>query len=584
MYVPEAAGNAGEQSTVGRTFEWEGAMVINAVAGGNSGFAAQGELFCAGDKNIMAHLLNSEADIASAALGLGAAAVPTVSKQESALLKSVKPISSDVLQMLQAAVASGKDPLGDAFARIRSADARRLTGATYTPKTIVSAMVRWSKQQTQPVRIIEPGTGSARFLLAAGRAFPSASLLGYEIDPLAALIARANLSAARYVSRAEILLEDYRAAKPRCVTGPTLFIGNPPYVRHHQIAPDWKQWLTQTAAHFGYHASQLAGLHVHFYLATLVHAKPGDFGVYITAAEWLDVNYGELVRQMFLDRLGGHFIAVIEPTARAFEDAAATAAIAGFVLDSRAKSIRVSRVSDIYKLGSLTEGHDIHRGRLEVSRRWSHLTRKSKSIPEGYVELGELCRVHRGQVTGANKVWIAGRHSIGVPDRFLYPTVTRARELFAAGTTLKDASGLRDVIDIPAELDGLDGVERLEIDRFLRFAKAAGADKGYIAENRRAWWSVGLRAPAPILATYMARRPPAFVRNLAAARHINIAHGLYPREPLPCNILDRLAKFLSKAVSVSDGRTYQGGLTKFEPREMERLFVPSPDLLRLAAT
>lgn len=69
------------------------------------------------------------------------------------------------------------------------------------------------------------------------------------------------------------------------------------------------------------------------------------------------------------------------------------------------------------------------------------------------------------------------------------------------------------------------------------------------------------------------------MRNLAGARHINIAHGLYPREPLPALVLDRLAKALRSSVSVTSGRTYAGGLTKFEPREMERLPVPSPEML-----
>jgi hypothetical protein len=79
----------------------------------------------------------------------------------------------------------------------------------------------------------------------------------------------------------------------------------------------------------------------------------------------------------------------------------------------------------------------------------------------------------------------------------------------------------------------------------------------------------------------MARRPPAFVLNDVEARHINIAHGLYPREDLSPVVLDALALHLRSAVELSQGRTYAGGLTKFEPREMERLTIP--DLAQLRA-
>ncbi len=157
--------------------------------------------------------------------------------------------------------------------------------------------------------------------------------------------------------------------------------------------------------------------------------------------------------------------------------------------------------------------------------------------------------------------------------------MTKARELFAAKELLTDASSLRQVIDLPVDLDRFDGEDRRRIDKFLRLAKSLGADRGFIARNRKAWWSVGLREPAPILATYMARRPPVFVRNLAEAWHINIAHGLYPREPLPDSALRVLARFLSYSTTTAEGRTYAGGLTKFEPREMERLLVPRPELL-----
>lgn len=529
----------------------------------------------------MRNFLLSEADLIASATALGARQVRAIARPEKVLLDSAKAIPDELLTRLAAAINSGQDPLGDAFCRLRTPEARRSSGATFTPRAIVSSMTRWARGVGVPIRVVDGGTGSGRFLLAAGKAFPKAFLVGYETDPLAALLARANLATCGFADRTEIIVEDYRNAKLPIVPGPTLFIGNPPYVRHHQIDTKWKGWLTSTATRLGYRASQLAGLYVHFFLATVAHARSGDYGAFVTAAEWLDVNYGALVRQMFLDKLGGQFITVIEPTARAFEDAATTAAITGFTIDARPKTVRLCRVSDVSKLGSLAEGREIHRGRLETAGRWSHLTRKTRAVPEGYVELGELCRVHRGQVTGANRVWIAGRHSVGIPERFLFRTITRARELFAAGLALTDSSHLRDVIDLPADLDHLEFDERRQVESFLRYAEKAGAHKTYIATNRKAWWSVGLRVPAPILATYMARRPPAFVRNLAGARHLNIAHGLYPREPLAQPLLDRLASYLSGAVSVTEGRTYQGGLTKFEPREMERLFVPGPDLLRI---
>ncbi|MBW8837101.1 MAG: class I SAM-dependent methyltransferase, partial [Burkholderia sp.] len=230
----------------------------------------------------------------------------------------------------------------------------------------------------------------------------------------------------------------------------------------------------------------------------------------------------------------------------------------------------------------LSRGEDVPRDRLAAAPRWSLVTRPAPAVPAGWVELGEFCRVHRGQVTGGNAVWIAGPHSAALPKRFLFPAVTKAHELLA-GETLRDPARLRRVIDLPHDLDSLE--DRAAIERFLAWARGQGADRSYIAQHRKPWWSVGLKAPAPILCTYMARRPPAFVRNLCGAAHINIAHGLYPRESLSDAMLDALAACLRETVAQSAGRTYAGGLTKFEPKELERIVVPRPeDLVAYSGT
>lgn len=522
---------------------------------------------------------SDEPTLVGLAAALGAESVAGLSPLEAQLLRQAPPVPAALVDDVREGVLRGDDPLGDAFCQIRSAEHRRSQGAVYTPPVIVQAMMDWAESVRTPDRVIEPGTGSGRFLMAAARRFANASLIGVETDPLAALLARAGLAAAGFANRATVRVEDFRSAQFEQIPGRTLYIGNPPYVRHHLIEPSWKTWLRDQAQRLDLKASTLAGLHVYFFLAIARWAKAGDYGALITAAEWLDVNYGQLVRDLFLNRLGGKSVFVVEPTAEPFPGTATTGAVTTFTVNGKPPSARFARVMALSELGDLSGGNPVRRERLVAERRWSRFVGAAHDFPEGYVELGELCRVHRGQVTGANHVWIAGAHSEGLPDEVLFPTVTRARELFAAGISLDDVTALRRVIDLPVDLSGFNARTRTAIDRFLARAKEMGAAKGYIAQYRRAWWSVGLRAPAPILATYMARRPPSFVLNRGQARHINIAHGLYPREPLSEAILAGLVRFLRGGTTVHGGRTYAGGLTKFEPREMERILVPTPAML-----
>ena len=292
------------------------------------------------------------------------------------------------------------------------------------------------------------------------------------------------------------------------------------------------------------------------------------------------MNYGEVIRRLLLDGLGGRSIHVLEPKLLPFDTTATTAAITCFQVGSRPSSISLRMVDDAAKLSPLEGGRLINRERLTGANRWLPFIRSAPKIPDGYVELGELCRVHRGAVTGSNATWVvSAQDDEPIPARYLFPSVTRARELFGAGKRLEATAHLRRVIGLPHDLGELEPREVPAVERFLKAAKTAGAADGYVARNRKSWWSVSLREPAPILATYMARRSPAFVRNIADARHINIAHGLYPLMPLPDMALNRLADALRESVSVSLGRTYAGGLVKFEPREMERIPVPSLDRL-----
>ncbi len=476
---------------------------------------------------------------------------------------------------IRKAISRGSDPLGEIFSLIRSAADRRSVGAIYTPAPIVRSMITWLAGQGVPARIVDPGAGSGRFILAAGEAFPQSQLVAVEMDPMAALMLRANLSARGWSDRASVLVKDYREVKlPRCA-GMTAFIGNPPYVRHHSIAQRWKAWYASNFADLGIKASALAGMHLHFFLKTRLLARAGDVGAFITSAEWIDVNYGSALRRLLLNELGGIALHVLEPAVEAFPGTATTTAITCFRVGESVEPVRVRSVGELKHLNGLSKGRDIPRERLRAASRWSIIVRPSEHVMAGEVEIGELFRVHRGQVTGANSIWIAGEYAKNLPDRVKLPTVTRAKDLIQAGAHLHSSEVLRRVVDLPADLDEFTKEERRRIAVFLSWAKLNGADQSYIAQHRKAWWSVGLKEPAPILCTYMARRPPQFTLNSCDARHINVAHGLYPRQPLDNSVMVRLVTWLNKNINTGSGRTYAGGLTKFEPKEIERLRIPN---------
>lgn len=524
--------------------------------------------------------LASERHIVALAVELGAlSAGGVLSSAEKALAAAAVGESTDLSEVaaIRALILGGADPLGDLFYAERDAETRRATGSVYTPPEIVGPMTAWVMDQS-PVRVVDAGCGSGRYTAEALRRDPELAVVAVDLDPIATLMTRAVVAVFNG-QNSLVVNGDFTKIRLPLVEGVTAFLGNPPYLRHHQLPVAAKAWAQKASIALGHKISGLAGLHAYFYLAAAHLGRPGDIGCFVTSAEWLDVNYGSIIRNLLTSVLGGEEIHVIEPSAMPFDGTATTAAIVQFRMGTVPKGIGFRSVPRMADLAPLTaNASPVAVERLTESPRWSVFLRTRTQVPAGYIELGELARVHRGAVTGANATWVS-RGVVDLPESVLYPSITRAKELFAAGDMLSSADHLKRVIDMPADLDIFDADERKRIDRFLREARKASVHQGYVAKNRRAWWAVGLRAPAPILATYMARRPPAFVRNIAEARHINIAHGIYPREPMTDLQLQTLANLLSTTVALGQGRTYAGGLTKFEPREMERL--PVPDLATL---
>lgn len=504
---------------------------------------------------------------------------------ERALLQSASMPTEQLVSGIRADILAGEDPLGEAFSIIRSADERRGQGQTFTPQQIVRDMVARARTDADAggefVRIVDAGTGSGRFLREAARTFPKAKLIGIESEPLCALIARATFHVLGILERVKIIVGDFRAADLPKVKGRTLYIGNPPYVRHHDIDERWKDWYSQTAIKLGAtSASKLAGLHLHFFVRVGEVASLGDLGLFITAAEWLDTGYGAALRSMLRGSLGARRVLIIDPRSEAFPGTMTTAVVTEFAPGQRGASISFAQLASVASLSRASlKKIDINSDQL-INDRWSSFggrraSRSATSKASG--RIGDLFRVSRGQVTGNNSVFVEGPGTPPLPDRYLIPCVTGAHELFEAadkhGYRLINNATLSRVVCLPDKLSLLSCRERAQIDAFLAWAQERGAHAGYTAKARKCWWQVVLKDPPPIIVTYMARRAPVFVRNMVGANILNIAHGVRPLEQMTEAELDEACRLMNKAIENQTGRVYAGGLTKFEPRDVEAVAI-----------
>lgn len=491
------------------------------------------------------------------------------------LFEPPEAVSDDVIEFVRGEIRSGSDPLGDALCVLRSQADRRKIGQTLTPSEIVEYMIVSATTEGDFDTIVDPGVGSGRFLRAAARAFPHARLIGVDSDPLSILITAANLEVLGLSHRADLVSGDYRAVSLPLDRGRTLFIGNPPYVRHHDIESIWKDWYAESAAIMGAkRAHKLAGLHLHFFVRTGQLATPGDFGIFVTAAEWMDSSYGEALRAMLRGSLGGISVTNIAADSEPFPGTQATAAITAFAPGRTSDDITFGLASSSKNLGDAIVNTIATNDTRLLEKKWSRLaTPETRGKNADHRFIGDVFKVSRGQVTGNNKVFIAGLETPPLPERFLTSCVTGADELFKAadlyGFQLDERIPLKNVITLPDDLSSLEGDDLEKVSAFIEWAKEREAHLSFTAKSRKCWWKVSLHDAPPIIVTYMARRQPVFVRNVAGARLLNIAHGVRPKTSMTSEELDSWIARLNKAATHSSGRIYAGGLIKFEPSDIE---------------
>ncbi|MHC4126807.1 MAG: Eco57I restriction-modification methylase domain-containing protein [Planctomycetota bacterium] len=480
-----------------------------------------------------------------------------------------------------------------------SAAQRNRLGRFATPPALALDMLALAQQALDPeapLRFLDPAVGTGVFFYALmktlGRKRPVRAA-GFEIDPDTAVEAQMLWSGHGLAVRTE---DFCRAQPPAGGRGrSTLIVCNPPYVRHHHLAPADKDRLRRRVRALGFDLSGLAGLYAYFLLLADPWLVRGGVGVWIVPAEFLDVGYGRDLKAYLARRVTLLKVHRFDPAAPRFPEALVTSAV---VLYRKGRPPRGHR-AELACGGTLTAPQRVRtvlQADLDPAVKWSPLwspgsARRGRG-PRG-VRLGELFSVRRGLATGANGYFVLDRAEARerrLPRRYLRPVLPGPRHV--TGNVIEREAG-----GFPA---GLPALVVLDCDlpigeirrrypglaRYLDLGRRQRIHLRYLPRHRHPWYGQERRPPAPILCTYMGRRRGGrfirFIRNHSDATATNGYHLLYPavalRELLEADgaLLDLVFTGLQAAEDSleSAGRTYAGGLVKVEPRELEAVMLP----------
>ncbi len=484
-------------------------------------------------------------------------------------------------------------------------DERNARGQFATPPALAEAMVRLAQHlfpHVVRVRFLDPSVGTGAFISAVLRVYGPAAIdsaTGFEVDRRLAALAR-DLWTPLGV---RIVQSDFTREDPPSVNfhKPNLIVCNPPYVRHHHLGSSMKSRLKGKAARLGFSANGLMGLYGYFLLLAHQWLAPDGGGVWIVPAEFLDVNYGGVLKRYLRDQVTTLRIHRFDPLDLQFGDALVTSVVLAFqnTPPSAGHHVRLTAGGDLLQ-PSLERSFS--REVLDPKSKWGPLFRAT--LPTGSsndkARLGNFFAIKRGLATGDNRFFVleaSEAKRLGLPQQFLRPILPSPR-LIRSDVIEGEAGGFPKglphlvLLDCPVPRSVI--ADRFpSLFRYIRRGERRHVPRLYLPRSRSPWYSQEHRPPPPILCTYMGRKKQdgrifRFIRNHSQATAFNVYLLLYPKGDLADaaridpSILDEVFGYLRTVQDLERvGRVYGGGLSKLEPKELASLELPDELVARI---
>lgn len=477
---------------------------------------------------------------------------------------------------------------------------RKARGAFFTPAPLAQYITNWAVRTVQD-HVLEPSCGEAAFLLAAVERMAELRgsgdslvprLDGLELHEESAQTAREVLSAAGVDARVEV--GDFFTVEP---TGSyDVVIGNPPYVRYQDFTGEARARSRRAALRAGVPMSGLASSWAAFTVHSALFLKRGGRLGLVLPAELLAVNYASEVRRFLMEKFARVDLVLFEE--RVFPEAEVDAVL--LLAEGYGEGpTDHCRVYQVRNAQSLTEAVPLPRtwkpdspaGKWTGSLLSADTVKAYRSLTEAghFATLESWGDTTLGMVSGNNRYFAlnpARVAELGLVASDLVPLSPPGSRHLRGLTFTKSAwtemgkSGAATHLFRPAG-DPSPGAEA-----YIAAGEATNVHQAYKCRVRKPWWRVPLVKPADLFLTYMNADTPRLCANEAKALHLNSVHGVYLKPQhrtlgkslLPLAALNSMTLLGAETV----GRSYGGGMLKLEPREADRLPIPTPEVVAAA--
>jgi len=471
----------------------------------------------------------------------------------------------------------------NSYSKSISIEHRKKFAQFFTPFPIADLMVKWILGNKNLKTVLEPAFGLGIFSRALLSYKEDIEIKGFEVDSTIFENAKQHFKDAKNIN---LLLQDYMYNDwENKYDG---IICNPPYFKFHDY--DNKNILKEIETNLKCKLNGFTNLYTLFLLKSIHQLKPNGRCAYIIPSEFLNSDYGKLVKQYLIKSKTLRHIIIVDFQENIFDDALTTASIILCANDNLREEVQftnIRSVQDLNKIDALITEYPNFLDKNQVYSfldlnsdiKWKAYYQKQNSINfKNLVPFSTYAKVVRGIATGSNEYFtfnLSKAKEYSIDKQNLLPCICSAKDVKNSFFTSQDFEDLK-LNDKAVFLFNAQELSDKNVVSYIQKGESNAIDKKYLTARRKPWYLLENRPAAPIWVSVFNRTGLKFIRNEANISNLTSFHCVYLKQSdLFSKInIDLLFAYLltdtAKLIFADEAREYGNGLQKFEPNDLNK--------------